>query len=71
MGWMPAHPSFYCKRNVYKNYGLFDTNFKIAADFEQLLRLIYVERIVTKYIPLDFVTMRLGGASTSGLKSHA
>ena len=71
MGWMPAHPSFYCKRYVYQRYGLFNTNFKIAADFEQLLRLIYVEGLVTKYIPKDFVTMRMGGASTSGMKSHA
>lgn len=70
MGFMPAHPSFYCKREVYLRYGLFDTSFRIAADFEQLLRLLYIHRISTKYIPLDFVTMRTGGASTSGLQSH-
>lgn len=69
-GFMPAHPSFYCKKEIYLKYGLFDTSFKIAADFEQLLRLIYINRIRTKYIPLDFVTMRTGGASTSGLQSH-
>lgn len=70
LGFMPAHPSFYCRREVYLKYGLFDLDFKIAADFEQLLRLIYIHRISTKYIPLDFVTMRTGGASTSGLQSH-
>ena len=70
MGFMPAHPSFYCRRTIYSRYGLFDLDFKIAADFEQLLRLIYVNRIVTKYIPKDFVTMRTGGASTSGWQSH-
>lgn len=69
-GYMPAHPSFYCRSYVYQQYGLFDTEFKIAADFEQLLRLIYIEGLVTRYIPKDFVTMRMGGASTSGLKSH-
>lgn len=69
-GWMPAHPSFYCRRDVYLKYGLFDTSFKVAADFEQLLRLIYVEGIRLQYIPKDFVTMRTGGASTSGLRSH-
>lgn len=69
-GYMPAHPSFYCRRYVYQQYGLFDTDFHIAADFEQLLRLIYVEKLVTQYVPKDFVTMRMGGASTSGLKSH-
>ncbi len=69
-GWMPAHPSFYCQRDLYSKYGLFDTSFKVAADFEQLLRLIYVGRIKMRYIPKDFVTMRIGGASTSGIKSH-
>ena len=70
MGFMPAHPSFYCRRELYLKYGLFDTTFKIAADFEQLLRLIYIHSIRLKYLPLDFVTMRTGGASTSGFKSH-
>ncbi|MDE6076455.1 MAG: glycosyltransferase [Muribaculaceae bacterium] len=70
MGFMPAHPSFYCRRDLYLKYGLFDTTFKIAADFEQLLRLIYIHSIRLKYLPLDFVTMRTGGASTSGFQSH-
>ncbi len=70
MGFMPAHPSFYCRRTVYTRFGLFDTDFRVAADFEQLLRLIYLERIHTRYIPMDFVTMRTGGASSSGMKSH-
>lgn len=70
MGFMPAHPSFYCRRTVYTRFGLFDLDFKVAADFEQLLRLIYVNRITTHYIPADFVTMRTGGASTSGFESH-
>ena len=69
-GWMPAHPSFYCKRELYQKYGLFDPSFKVAADFEQLLRLIYIHNIKTQYVEKDFVTMRTGGASTSGLKSH-
>lgn len=70
MGFMPAHPSFYCRRDIYRTYGLFDTDFKIAADFEQLLRLIYINNIRTRYIPMDFVTMRTGGASSSGFGSH-
>ena len=69
-GYIPAHPSFYCRKDVYQQYGLFDTSFKIAADFEQLLRLIYVEKIKTEYIPKDFVTMRTGGASNASLSSR-
>lgn len=70
MGFMPAHPSFYCRRAIYERYGTFDTSLRIAADFENLLRLIFVNRIRTKYIPEDFVTMRTGGASSSGMVSH-
>ncbi len=70
LGFMPAHPSFYCRRRIYQLYGCFDTDFKVAADFEQLLRLIFINRISTQYIPMDFVTMRTGGASSSGWQSH-
>ena len=71
LGFMPAHPSFYCRREVYGKYGAFDAeNYRVAADFENLLRLIFVNRITTRYIPKDFVTMRTGGASSSGLQSH-
>ena len=69
-GFMPAHPSFYCRREVYEKYGTFDLSYKVAADFECLLRLIFLHRIRTMYLPLDFVTMRTGGASTQGFASH-
>lgn len=67
MGYMPAHPSFYARRECYEKYGIFDTSYKIAADFELLLRLIYVNHISVRYIAKDFVTMRMGGISSSGL----
>lgn len=70
LGFMPAHPSFYCRREVYEKYGCFDTSYRVAADFENLLRLIFVNHIKTLYVPKDFVTMRTGGASSSGWQSH-
>lgn len=70
LGFMPAHPSFYCRKSCYEKHGVFDTSFKIAADFENLLRLIYIGRIKTQYIKKDFVTMRTGGASTAGFRSR-
>lgn len=70
MGFMPAHPSFYCRRQLYAIHGGFDLDFKVAADFEQLLRMILIGGISMRYIPMDFVTMRTGGASSSGLTSH-
>lgn len=70
LGFMPAHPSFYVRKECFTQFGLYKTDYKIAADFELLLRFIYINKISTKYIPLDMVTMRTGGASTSGYKSH-
>ncbi|MBQ7878207.1 MAG: glycosyltransferase [Bacteroidaceae bacterium] len=67
-GFMPAHPTFYCKREVYEKFGTFNTRYRIAADFDNLLRLIFINRITTKYIKRDFVTMRTGGASTNGFR---
>ena len=70
LGFIPAHPSFYCRRECFEKYGGYKTDYKIAADFDLLLRFIFVHRIRIKYLPMDMVTMRLGGASTSGLKSR-
>ena len=70
LGFMPAHPSFYMKKECFEQYGLYKTDYKIAADFELLIRVIYNVRIRTKYLPFDMVTMRTGGASTSGFESH-
>lgn len=70
LGFIPAHPSFYCRRECYERTGYFNTSYKVAADFEILLRLIYINRIKTKYIATDFVTMRTGGASSSGIESY-
>lgn len=69
-GLMPAHPSFYLKREIIQQIGLYNTSYKIASDFDFLLRAIYIKRIKTLYIRKDFVTMRTGGISTSGLSSH-
>ena len=68
-GMMPAHPSFYCRKAVYDQYGTFDTTYRIAADFDILMRLLFIHRIRTRYIKKDFVTMRMGGASTTGYGS--
>lgn len=70
LGFMPAHPSFYMRKACFDKYGLYKTEYKIAADFEYLLRVIFKHNIRTQYIPIDMVTMRTGGASTSGMQSH-
>ena len=63
-GWHPAHPTFYVKREVYQKYGLFDLDFKFAADFELMLRLIEKEHIRLFYLPEPLVRMRLGGTTS-------
>lgn len=68
-GFMPAHPSFYCKKEVFEKYGLYDLQYKTSSDFEMMVRLLWDNKIKTKYINLDFVTMRVGGESTTGLAS--
>jgi glycosyltransferase involved in cell wall biosynthesis len=68
-GWMPAHPTFYCRRSVYERLGLYDDSFKIAGDFELMLRFLEKHNIRSKYIPKTLVNMKVGGASNNGLKS--
>ena len=68
-GWMPAHPTFYCRRSVYEKLGLYDDSFKIAGDFELMLRFLEKHNIRSKYIPHTLINMKVGGASNNGLKS--
>lgn len=69
-GFMPAHPSFYLKREVYEKAGLYKTDYKIGSDFEMMVRLFHKYRISYYYLPQDFVTMRSGGASTRNINSR-
>ena len=68
-GFMPAHPSFYCKKSVFEKYGLYDLQYRTSSDFEMMVRLLWKHKIKTKYLNMDFVTMRVGGASTAGFVS--
>lgn len=69
-GFMPAHPSFYMKKECYDKYGLYELDYKIASDYDLLIRYLYKEKIRYKYIKKDFVTMRTGGVSTENLNSR-
>lgn len=68
-GWHPAHPTFYVKREVYLKYGLFDLNFKLAADFEIMLRFLEKHKISTIYLKEPLVKMRLGGETNKSLSN--
>ena len=61
--WMPAHPTFYCKRNIYNKYGFYDESFRIAGDFELMMRFLEKHNITSKYINNRLINMRQGGVS--------
>ncbi|MDZ7605068.1 MAG: glycosyltransferase family 2 protein [Cyclobacteriaceae bacterium] len=69
-GYMPAHPTFFVRRKYYELHGPFKTDYIIAADYEMLIRLLYVNKLNYKYLPLKMVKMRKGGVSSNGLKSN-
>ena len=68
-GWMPPHPTFFVRRSIYQQYGCFDTHFKIAADYDLMLRFLGKFKISTYYIPSVLIKMRVGGASNKSLKN--
>lgn len=69
-GFMPAHPSFYMKRKCYEKHGLYALDYKIASDYDLLIRYLFKEKINYKYLKKDFVTMRTGGVSTENFNSR-
>lgn len=68
-GWMPPHPTLYIKRHIYEQYGFFDTSFKIAGDYDLMLRFLGKHLMSTFYIPSILVRMRGGGESNKNWKS--
>jgi glycosyltransferase involved in cell wall biosynthesis len=68
-GWHPAHPTFYIKKSIYDRFGLFDLSFKLAADFEIMLRFLDKHNISTTYLKEPLVKMRLGGETNKSFKN--
>lgn len=68
-GWHPAHPTFWVKRKIYEKYGGFNLRFKLAADFELMLRFLEKYRISNFYLNLPLIHMRLGGATSGSFKN--
>ncbi|MDR0467686.1 MAG: glycosyltransferase [Campylobacteraceae bacterium] len=68
-GWHPPHPTMFVKKELYDKYGLFDTDFKISADYELMLRFIEKNRANLFYLPETTVKMRVGGVSNKSIKN--
>jgi len=68
-GWMPPHPTFYVRREVYERFGGFDTQYRIAADYDCMLRILSRMDGEVAYIPEVLVRMRAGGISNRSLRN--
>jgi len=69
-GVMPAHPTLYLTKDIFKKFGLFRTDYRIAADFEFIARIFGKQMIKFHYIPKVLIKMRTGGVSTRNIKSN-
>jgi glycosyltransferase involved in cell wall biosynthesis len=69
-GWMPPHPTFFVRKEVYNKIGLFNTSLNTAADYELMLRVLLKSRFKAAYIPEILVKMRSGGLSSSSLRQR-
>jgi glycosyltransferase len=67
MGWMPGHPTFYIKKSLIEQHGMYENHFFTAADYEFMARYLYKHKISSYYLPKMIVKMRMGGASNKNL----
>ena len=68
-GFMPAHSTFFVRKKYFDKIGYYRTDYKIAADYELLIRFLSINHLKYQYIPLDMIKMRTGGISTQSWKS--
>lgn len=70
MGWMPAHPSLFLKREIYEKYGEYKENYKCSADYEFIVRILKTGVIQLGYIPKSLISMFYGGTSSNGIVAY-
>lgn len=68
-GHVPPHPSLFVKRQLYEQAGSFNITYKLASDYELMLRLFRKHHFKSAHINRVFVKMRLGGATNKNLKN--
>ena len=69
-GWMPPHPTFYCKRNLFEQFGFYRLDFGTAADYELMLRYLYVNKLTALYLKKIIIKMKIGGKSNISLTAR-
>jgi glycosyltransferase len=68
-GWVPPHPSLFMKREHYQKLGPFNTDYKISADYDLMLRVLKDSDLKIHYLPEVLVRMRTGGKSNNSFKN--
>jgi glycosyltransferase involved in cell wall biosynthesis len=69
-GWMPPHPSFYVKKQLFEKFGLYDLQYGSATDYELMLRFIHTHKIEVHYLNKVVVKMLIGGVSNKNIKNR-
>lgn len=69
-GWMPPHPTFFLKKTVYDQYGIYNLELRSAADYELMLRMLHKHKITTSYLNKTITKMRVGGQSNVTLANR-
>ncbi len=70
LGWLPGHPTLFLKREIYEKYGLYNTDYKIAADYEFMIRFLKDKENRLAYLPETIIRMYYGGTSTFNTGSY-
>ncbi len=65
-GWMPAHPALFLSRTVVQRVGRFKTDYRIAGDYEFIVRVFHGQEVRYRHLPEVLVNMQTGGVSTAG-----
>lgn len=68
-GWMPPHPTLFIRKSIYSKFGVFNSKYKISADYDLILRFLFTKKIKTSYIQEVLVRMRSGGLSNRSFKN--
>ncbi len=68
-GWMPPHPTLYCRRDVFEEHGVYNDTYRISGDYDFILRVFCVPTLKSIYLPKVLVKMRVGGVSNRNMRN--
>ncbi len=69
-GWMPPHPTFYCRRHLFRELGNYKLDYGSAADYELMLRFIHLDKTHVHYHNKVMIKMGIGGISNKSLMNR-